>query len=106
MADPQPPVLSEIISTLKEQKHATEKHIDLIKERNKILESIVPVEKDLLIKEKATLTGIAGALKGVSDSVNAVSSSLISSAESFVTSIFGPGLGGLINTLTIGFFTR
>ena len=100
------PVLTEIIDTLKEQKEATEKNIELIKSRNKILESIVPVDKDLLIKEKETLTGIAGAMRGVSDSVNAVGNSLVSSAESFVTDIFGPGLGGLVNTLTIGFFTR
>ena len=106
MADPQPPVLQEVIETLKQQKQATETHIELMKSRNKILESIVPVDKDLLLKEKETLTGIAGAMKGVTDSVNAVESSLVSSAEGFVNDIFGPGLGGLINTLSIGFFTR
>ncbi|MDP7365910.1 MAG: hypothetical protein QGH83_01415, partial [Candidatus Pacebacteria bacterium] len=105
MADPQP-VLNEIIDTLKSQKQAVERNIELVKSRNKILESIVPVDKELLLKEKETLTGIAGALKGVTDSVNAVENTLVSSAEGFVNDIFGPGLGGLINTLTIGFFTR
>ncbi len=103
MADPQP-VLNEIIDTLKSQKQAVERNIELVKSRNKILESIVPVDKELLLKEKETLTGIAGALKGVTDSVNAVENTLVSSAEGFVNDIFGPGLGGLINTLTIGIF--
>ena len=106
MADPQPPVLSEIINTLKEQKQATEKHIDLIKQRNKILESIVPVDKDLLIKEKETLTGIAGAMKGIKDNVDAAGNAIVTSAEGFVTEIFGPTLGGIVSTLTIGFFSR
>ena len=107
MAEPNAqPALREVIDSLRRQKQETETHIELMKSRNKILESIVPVDKDLLLKEKETLTGIAGAMKGVTDSVNAVESSLVSSAEGFVNDIFGPGLGGLINTLTIGFFTR
>ena len=100
------PVLTEIIDTLKAQKQATERHIDLIKQRNKILENIVPVDKDLLIKEKETLTGIAGAMKGIKDNVDAAGNAIVTSAEGFVTEIFGPTLGGIINTLTIGFFTR
>ena len=51
MADPQP-VLNEIIDTLKSQKQAVERNIELVKSRNKILESIVPIDKELLIKEK------------------------------------------------------
>ena len=107
MAEPNAqPALREVIDSLKAQKQAIEKNIELIKSRNKILENIVPVDKELLIKEKETLTGIAGAMKGVTDSVNAVESSLVSGAEGFVNDIFGPGLGGLINTISIGFFTR
>ena len=68
MAEPNAqPALREVIDSLKAQKQAIEKNIELIKSRNKILENIVPVDKELLIKEKETLTGIAGAMKGVTD---------------------------------------
>ena len=85
-----------------ELKMSVAEHIALLKKRNKQMSEIVNVEADLKVKEKEQL-GVGENLKNKMESGI---DGMLGSAEASVASIFGPGLGGLISTLTIGFISR
>ena len=45
-------------------------------------------------------------MKGIKNNVESAGNAIVTGAEGFVTEIFGPTLGGIVSTLTIGFFSR
>ena len=88
--------------TLGEQRAETEALIDISKARRGVLQGLVDVSGDLKITEKDHLT--AG--KAVLDQVKGAGMSIVQGAEGFVTGMFGGPIGGIINTLSVGFLTR
>ena len=88
--------------TLEEQRATTEAAIDISKERRKTIEGLITVSDDLKVVEKDNLT----AKKAVVDQVKGAGMSIVQGAEGFVTGMFGGPIGGIINTLSVGFLTR
>ena len=88
--------------SLEEQRATTEAAIDISKERRKTIEGLITVSDDLKIVEKDNLT----AKKAVVDQVKGAGMSIVQGAEGFVTGMFGGPIGGIINTLSMGFLTR
>ena len=77
-------------------------HINLLKKRNQQMGEIVNIEKDLKLKEKEQLGTGAELKKKMESGIDGV----LGSAEASITGMFGPGIGGLIATLTVGFMKR
>ena len=88
--------------SLDEQRIVTETAIDISKERRKTIEGLITVSDDLKVVEKDNLT----AKKAVVDQVKGAGMSIVQGAEGFVTGMFGGPIGGIINTLSVGFLTR
>ena len=87
---------------LEEQRVETEALIDISKERRKTIEGLITVSDDLKVVEKDNLT----AKKAVVDQVKGAGMSIVQGAEGFVTGMFGGPIGGIINTLSVGFLSR
>ena len=88
--------------TLGDQQAEIEAQIDISKARRSTIEGLIDVSGDLKVAEKDQLTTKA-ALK---DQVTGAGMSIVQGAEGFVTDTFGGPIGGLINTLSMGFLTR
>ena len=85
-----------------DQRAETEALIDISKTRRGVLQGLVDVSGDLKITEKDHLT----AKKAVLDQVKGAGMSIVQGAEGFVTGMFGGPIGGIINSLSMGFITR
>ncbi len=90
------------MATVEESNAELTRQVSLLRERNKTIQNIVDVEKDIVIKSKEIQTA-AGAVKQQYESVK---ESVFGGIESFTTGIFGGPIAGLINTLTIGTLKR
>ena len=88
--------------SLDAQRAAIEASIDLSNARSRTIEGLIGVSKDLKITEKDQLT----AKKALTDQVKGAGMSVVQGAEGFVTGMFGGPIGGIINTLSVGFLTR
>ena len=88
--------------TLGDQQAEIEAQNDISKARRSTIEGLIDVSGDLKVAEKDQLTTKA-ALK---DQVTGAGMSIVQGAEGFVTDTFGGPIGGLINTLSMGFLTR
>ena len=87
---------------LEEQRAETEALIDISKSRRKTIEGLITISDDLKVVDKDNLT----AKKAVVDQVKGAGMSIVQGAEGFVTGMFGGPIGGIINTLSVGFLTR
>ena len=94
--------VKKVTKSLKDQKTELENSIAQSKSRIATIEGIVDVSKDIKIAEKDRLTTIGA----VRDQVKGTGMSLVQGAEGFVTEMFGGPIGGIINTLSMGFLTR
>ena len=88
--------------TLGEQQAEIEAQIDISRANSATIEGLINVSKDLKVTEKDHLTA-KGAL---TDQVRGAGMSIVQGAEGFITGVFGGPIGGLINTLSMGFLTR
>ena len=88
--------------SLDEQRVVTEAAIDISKARRITIEGLITVSDDLKVVDKDQLT----AKKALTDQVKGAGMSIVQGAEGFVTGVFGGPIGGLINTLSMGFLTR
>ena len=94
--------VKKVTKSLKDQKTELENSIAQSKSRIATIEGIVDVSKDIKIAEKERLTTIGA----VRDQVKGTGMSIVQGAEGFVTEMFGGPIGGIINTLSMGFLTR
>ena len=88
----------EAINLLREEKKDLATSIGLMKERNKAMEGVIDVEKDIK-KDRRTLSTDIG------NQVTSVQESMMGGVEGFVSETFGP-LGGFVNLFTMGFVRR
>ena len=88
----------EAAELLREESKDLATSIGLMKERNKAMEGIIDVEKDIK-KDRRTLSTDIG------NQVTSVQESMMGGVEGFVSETFGP-LGGFVNLFTMGFIRR
>ena len=88
----------EATDLLREEKKDLATSIGLMKQRNKAMEGVIDVEKDIK-KDRRTLSTDIG------NQVQSVQESMMGGVEGFVSETFGP-LGGFVNLFTMGFIRR
>ncbi len=88
----------EAIDLLREEKKDLATSIGLMKQRNKAMEGVIDVEKDIR-KDRRTLS------TDINNQVESVQENMMGGVEGFVSDTFGP-LGGFINLFTMGFIRR
>ena len=91
-----------VTKAFKDQKAEVEDSIAASKANIATIEGLIDVSKLIKSTEKERLTTIGA----VRDQVKGTGMSIVQGAEGFVTEMFGGPIGGIINTLSMGFLTR